>query len=125
MCCGQKRSELRSSQTLRTAQSAPKTFSANTQAHAVQTQTSAPQAKPASWPYHPTNPQTGNNQPRVEMTTSTPHSSISIRYLENSPIRVLGLVSGMSYEFSGAAPIRQVDARDASSLLSTRFFRRA
>jgi hypothetical protein len=52
-------------------------------------------------------------------------SSISIRYLENSPIRVRGLVSGMSYDFSGAAPIQQVDARDASSLLNTRFFRRA
>jgi hypothetical protein len=54
-----------------------------------------------------------------------PHASISVRYLENSPIRVRGLVSGMSYEFSGSHPVQQVDARDASSLLNTRFFRRA
>lgn len=52
-------------------------------------------------------------------------SSISIRYLETSPIRVRGLVSGMNYEFSGSHPVQQVDARDASSLLNTRFFRRA
>jgi hypothetical protein len=56
---------------------------------------------------------------------STSQSSVSVRYLETSPIRVRGLVSGMSYEFSGAAPIQEVDARDASTLLNTRFFRRA
>jgi len=59
------------------------------------------------------------------MTTSAPHSSISVRYLEKSPIRVRGLVSGMSYEFSGSRPVQPVDARDALSLLNTRFFRRA
>jgi hypothetical protein len=52
-------------------------------------------------------------------------SSISVRYLENSPIRVRGLVSGWWYEFSGSNVIQQVDARDAASLLNTRFFRRA
>lgn len=50
---------------------------------------------------------------------------MKVRYLENSPIRVRGLVSGMSYEFSGSQPVQTVDARDASSLLNTRFFRRA
>ena len=59
------------------------------------------------------------------MPASMPHSSISIRYVETSPIRVRGLVSGMSYEFSGASPVQQVEARDAASLLNTRFFRRA
>jgi hypothetical protein len=48
-----------------------------------------------------------------------------VRYLETSPIRVRGLATGRSYEFSGSRPIQQVDARDASSLLNTRFFRRA
>jgi hypothetical protein len=52
-------------------------------------------------------------------------SMISVRYVENSPIRVRGLVSGMSYEFSGSRPVQQVDSRDAASLLNTRLFRRA
>jgi hypothetical protein len=48
-----------------------------------------------------------------------------MRYVETSPIRVRGLVSGTSYEFSGTAPIQEVDVRDAASLLNTRFFRHA
>ena len=56
---------------------------------------------------------------------SMPQSSVSVRYLETSPIQVRGLVSGMSYAFSGSQPVQQVDARDASSLLNTRFFRPA
>ena len=51
-------------------------------------------------------------------------SSVSVRYLETSPIQVRGLVSGMSYTFSAEQPVQQVDAKDASSLLNTRFFRR-
>ena len=66
---------------------------------------------------------TASIQPQA--ATLTPHSSIGVRYLENSPIRVRGLVSGMSYEFSGSRPVQSVDSRDASSLLDTRFFRRA
>jgi hypothetical protein len=54
-----------------------------------------------------------------------PLASVSITYQENSPIRVRGPVSGRFYEFSGSRPVQQVDARDASSLLNTRFFRRA
>jgi hypothetical protein len=56
---------------------------------------------------------------------SMPKSSVGVRYLETSPIQVRGLVSGMGYAFSGSQPVQQVDARDASSLLKTRFFRRA
>lgn len=54
-----------------------------------------------------------------------PYSSISVRYRENSPIRVRGTVSGRHYVFSNSRPVQLVDARDAASLLSTRFFRRA
>jgi hypothetical protein len=50
---------------------------------------------------------------------------VGLRYVEDSPIRVRGLVSGMCYEFSGARAVQEVDVRDASSLLNTRFFRRA
>src|SRR5215469_6489481 len=49
-------------------------------------------------------------------------SSVGLRYLEKSPIRVRGPATGRQYEFSAANPIRLIDARDAESLLRTRFF---
>jgi hypothetical protein len=67
--------------------------------------------------------QTAKRQRQISATT-TP-SSINVRYLEKSPIRVRGSVSGKFYEFSGFRAEQQVDARDAGSLLNTRFFRRA
>jgi hypothetical protein len=62
----------------------------------------------------------------VNRTTpaATPYARVSLRYLENSPIRVRGPVTGQDYEFSGSRPVQSIDARDASSLLKTRFFRR-
>jgi hypothetical protein len=121
MCCGQKRTELRNNQ----AQNIRRTSSGNRRTQPVRTHASALPLRPTASTHQPADTHTGNIPPQVATRTSTPHSSIGLRYLENSPIRVRGLVSGMSYEFSGAAPVQQVDARDASSLLSTRFFRRA
>lgn len=69
-------------------------------------------------------PRTLNMQLQPAIGTK-PRALTSIRYLENSPVRVLGPVSGLSYVFSGAHPIQQVDSRDAPSLLSTRLFRSA
>jgi hypothetical protein len=97
MCCGQKRTEFRNSQMQRRT----------------------PQHVPGN-----SRPQTGSVQLHAT-TTSTPPASISLRYLDNLPIRVRGLVSGTSYEFSNSRPVQPVDSRDASSLLNTRFFRRA
>lgn len=57
------------------------------------------------------------------MPTATPHPPVSVRYLEKSPIRVRGTVTGRQYEFSGSRRVLSVDARDASSLLQSRFFR--
>jgi hypothetical protein len=62
---------------------------------------------------------------RQRQASTTTTQSISIRYLENSPIQVRGPVSGAYYEFSGSRAVQAVDVRDASSLLSTQFFRRA
>jgi hypothetical protein len=76
-------------------------------------------------PYQTGHAQTRSIQSQVPDPISKSHSSVSIRYLENSPIRVRGPVSGIGYEFSGSRPVQAVDARDASSLLNTRFFRRA
>ena len=51
-------------------------------------------------------------------------SSVGLRYLEKSPIRVRGPATGRQYEFSAVSPVQAVDARDAESLLRTRFFAR-
>ena len=48
---------------------------------------------------------------------------MNLHYLENSPIRVRGPVTGRQYDFSGLRPVQAVDTRDASALLRTRFFR--
>jgi hypothetical protein len=125
MCCGQKRTELRNSQTQRTTPSAPQYGPANSRAPAVRIQSSAPPANQAASPHQLAQAESGSVQTRAASTTSTPHALIGVRYLDNSPIRVRGLVSGSSYEFSNARPVQQVDARDASALLNTRFFRRA
>src|SRR5216684_9232294 len=124
MCCGQKRMELRNSQVPGTSRTVPQYAPSNNWAQAVRTQPSAPPTRIAS-PHQTGNPQTRSIQPQASTRTATPNSSISVRYLENSPIRVRGLVSGTRYDFSGEAPIQGVDARDASSLLNRRYFRRA
>lgn len=123
MCCGQKRTQLRSSQTQWTTPSASQYGSGNSQAGRSHAPTAPTTQKTSQG--QPAIPQTRSIQPQVATATSTQHHSISVRYLERSPIRVRGPVSGMSYEFSGSSPVQQVDARDASSLLNTRFFRRA
>jgi hypothetical protein len=122
MCCGQKRTELRNSQTQRTTPSVSPYRAGNSGPQAVRIQPSAP---PVMRIVPPVNTQILSALPQAATTTPAQHSSISVRYLENSPIRVRGLVSGTSYEFSSSRPVQKIDARDASSLLDTRFFRRA
>ena len=51
--------------------------------------------------------------------------SVMVRYLESSPIRVHGPVTGRLYEFSGQQPVQSVERRDADALTRTRVFRRA
>jgi hypothetical protein len=114
MCCGQKRSELPNTQTQRAARYVPQYRSGNGPAQAVSTQHSTPSAS--------ADPQARSGE--APTPVSAPQFSIGVRYVETLPIRVRGLVSGVSYEFSGAAPVQQVDARDAPPLLNTRFFRR-
>jgi hypothetical protein len=124
MCCGRKRTALRNSQAQSTTRSVPQHNSGNSPAPAVRTQPATPGMHAAS-PHRPASSQTQISQPQAAVPVSMPQPSISVRYVESSPIRVRGLVTGVSYEFPGAAPIQQVDARDAASLLNTRFFRRA
>ena len=48
-----------------------------------------------------------------------------LEYLHRSPVRVLGPVSGRQYDFSAAAPVVTVDARDVQGLVATGYFRLA
>ena len=103
MCCGQKRATMRNS----LAQS-------RIERHAVL----APPAPAPKMPLRLVAP--ASSAPK-----STPETSVALSYLESSPVRVQGLVTGRCYEFSGSQPVQSVDARDAPPLLNTRFFRRA
>jgi hypothetical protein len=125
MCCGQKRSELRNSQTQGTTRTVPQYVPSYSRTQAVQTPPWVSPETQAASPQPPGISQTRGAQPQARVPLSVQQPSVSVRYLETSPIRVRGLVSGRSYEFSSAAPVQQVDARDATSLLNTRFFRRA
>lgn len=78
------------------------------------------------------NRQTGNPPsspvpfaPVPDHPQSAEWSSIRLRYLQKSPIRVGGPVSGRIYDFSGERPVLPVESRDAESLLRTGFFTRA
>jgi hypothetical protein len=84
------------------------------------------QSGPAQRPLR--NPHIPFSQGWVVRTQPSPPpevATVQICYLETSPVRVQGLSTGRSYEFSGSHPVQSVDARDASSLVNTRFFRRA
>ena len=50
------------------------------------------------------------------------YGPVRLRYLENSPVRVRGPVTGRHYDFSASRPIQAVDPSDAVPLLRTRFF---
>jgi hypothetical protein len=101
MCCGQKRASLTPESVYQT------TLRSNSIA------TSAPAAaRPVK-----------NPTQRASVAQPPPGwSSVGLRYLERSPIRVRGPATGRQYEFSAVNSVQSVDARDAESLLNTRFF---
>ena len=101
MCCGQKRSALRS---------AP--------VPAI-----APQTTPTVRQRAPNTPRPPTIQQQAPVSAQIPQSSVSLRYLEISPIRVRGPVTGRQYNFTGSHAVQTVDSRDATGLLRTRFFR--
>jgi hypothetical protein len=39
---------------------------------------------------------------------------IKLRYADGAPIRLRGPITGQAYDFSGAAPVQEVDVRDAA-----------
>ena len=52
-------------------------------------------------------------------------AAVMIGYVEHSPIRVWGPVTGRPYDFPGAGAMLPVDARDAAALTRSDLFRRA
>jgi hypothetical protein len=64
-------------------------------------------------------------QPSNGLPEAASSPAIAITCVEGTPVRVKGLATGRSYEFSAAQPVQEVDTQDASALLTTRYFRRA
>ena len=114
MCCGQKRATMTQENMNQTALNQTALNQTTLKSHYMATP--APVAAP---PVHNLAPTASAPQPPAGW------SSVGLRYLEKSPIRVRGPVTGRQYEFSAVNSVRSVDARDAGSLLSTRFFARA
>ena len=97
MCCGNKRTALRSTSLTGTTPSTR-------------------QATPGNFRL-PGTPQQSSGLPGM------PRSVVALRYMQSSPIRVRGPITGRQYEFSATAPVQAVDPKDAPALLRTPFFR--
>ena len=119
MCCGQKRAELRSSPA--TAKTTPN--SQGTLLQTVSPGTYAPPTPQTVQRFAPAQAPPASASAVPDPAISSSNGSVMVRYVEQSPIRVQGLKTGRSYEFSGTHSIQAVDARDAATLLATRFFR--
>ena len=52
-------------------------------------------------------------------------AAVTLRYTEDTPIRVWGAVTGRAYDFAGAETAQAVDPRDAAILTRSGLFRRA
>lgn len=120
MCCGQKRSKLRTIPAPIPTRSVGRSLPANRQSPVPGTQP-APSERITSLKNPRLDPPLQPIAP-VPVTTSTPESSLAVRYLESFPVLVQGLATGRRYEFSSSQPVQNVDSRDVSTLLSTRSF---
>jgi len=100
MCCGNKRSALRSiSTSSRAASNAP-----------------APAAASASVGGAP---RTRGIAPAAALSARGPSNSVVLRYQGAPAIRVRGPVTGRLYDFSAAQPTQAVDPADAPALTRT------
>jgi hypothetical protein len=103
MCCGQKRSALKSETTAGTTMAGLPVV----RHIAIGISRSPAMAQPSQ-------------------KLARPHSPpASLRYVDNSPIRVRGPVTGRQYQFSGSSPVQAVEPRDVAGLLATCLFRSA
>jgi len=115
MCCGQKRSALRSI-----------TFPP-TSSHPARQQNQSPAARRLQMAYTaPDRSVVAAPEPRSRPSVmqKPERSPVSLRYVRTAPLRVVGEVSRQSYQFSGSAPIQSVDSSDLLQLLSLGYFSR-
>ena len=126
MCCGQKRAALSTSTTYTTTQATTQTMTATAPARSPNSAVRQGTAS-ASQLSGRTN---ASPATAAAVPGSTPwagpiqnaYGSVRLRYMETSPIRVQGPISGRQYDFSASQPVQAVDPRDAAPLLRTRFF---
>jgi hypothetical protein len=111
MCCGQKRTALRSL--------------------LIATRPSAPARPPVAQPVSVAGilsaaraARLAADPSRISAPSQALATPVSLHYLRNSPIRVRGAASGRYYDFSSHRPTQPIDRRDLPGLLGTGFFRR-
>ena len=116
MCCGQKRSALRS---------AP--FLGITHGRAKLPIDLTPARRPSTGLIAREGVAIGSHPPRATNELELVHdpTPVSLRYVRTAPMRLIGEVSGRQYEFSGSRPIQSIDPRDLFQLLSMGYFSRA
>ena len=116
MCCGQKRSALRSIPSARKA-AIPASLPAN------RPQTSRPSTGLTGGEItFPVNLQAARRERALAEIPQMPLTPVSLRYVRSAPMRVLGVATGRQYEFSGSRPAQPGDPRDLASLLSLGYF---
>ena len=106
MCCGNKRSALRTiSTSSRAASSAP--------------------APPAAGAAFSGAPRSKAIAPAAALSARGPSNPVMLRYTDALAIRVRGPVTGRLYDFSAAQPLQPVDPADAPGLTRTGPLRQA
>ena len=116
MCCGQKRSALRSIQSPEKTP-IPARLPINRQ------QTSRPSTAFTDREFlFPVNLQAARRERPLAVVPQAPLTPVSLRYVRSAPMRVHGEATGRQYEFSGSRPDQSVDPRDLASLLSLGYF---
>ena len=70
----------------------------------------------------PVNLQDARRERALAVVPQIPLTPVSLRYVRSAPMRVLGEATGRQYEFSGSRPAQAVDPRDLASLLSLGYF---
>ena len=116
MCCGQKRSALRSITFPPTTSNPARHQTQSPVARRLQMAYSAPDRGIAA---------TANSVSRGALVPEPERSPVALRYVRTAPLRVVGEASRQRYEFSASAPIQPVDPRDLFQLLSMGYFSRA
>jgi hypothetical protein len=64
----------------------------------------------------------------LQATIASPRQGAQVtrlHYTAGEPVRLRGPITGRGYAFSGAAPVQEVDARDAAAFLRSGHFRLA